>query len=320
LKDSLEQLISKKVLSAPTAQEAIQGRIETTIAEIRELAATDSSGDVADTLRQVIQAVAYCVSLGQIGAQYANDRDEFQAMNYMWLAISCLRKERWSIVTLNYDLVLDWAFEHVNRMAENDPDRDIGVRQFLRWRELQRYLCAAGPELQPAKHGIYLKPHGDLGLFSCHNTRCERYRQPSLSKSDRFPPYFFGPGAHEYCSSCSGTLVPLIVPPGENKTSGEDSYLATVYSHARSTLATSDTWVILGYSCPEYDHDVTDLMRSALADRDRRQMPVIVIISPEASAVAKRLHERVDCDVMPVQGTFSSLVHDVYWSKYHDGP
>lgn len=317
LKEKLQGFIAKKVLSAPTVEEALTGRLEHTIAEIRDLVTDDPVGDAARTLREIIRVVAYSVSIGQISSQYANDRDEFQAMNYMWLAIHCLRRPDWSVITLNYDLVLDWAFQHVNRMAQNDPDQGTGVRQFLRWRELQQYLCDSGPKPRIDGKGIYLKLHGDLDLYSCHNKQCALYRHPCLpEKEDRFPPYFFGPGKHESCRSCSEPLVPLLVPPGKNKTSGEDLFLSEVYSFAQQALAVADTWVVLGYSCPEYDYDVTNLMRSALLERNRTHPPVIVVISPEASDVAIRLHDKTYCEVLPVQGTFSSLVHDLYWSQY----
>jgi hypothetical protein len=319
LTEQLHKLVTNEVLSASTVEEALTGRLEHTIAEIRDLVAANPAGDASKTLREIIRVVAYSVSIGQINAQYANDRSEFQAMNYLWLAINCLRQPDWSVITLNYDLVLDWAFQHVNLMAQNDPDQVTGVMQFLRWRQLQQYLCAAGPELQADRKGIYLKLHGDLDLYSCHNTQCDLYRRPCLpEKEERFPPYFFGPRKQESCRFCSETLVPLLVPPGKNKTSGEDSFLSAVYSLAQETLASADTWVVLGYSCPEYDYDVTDLMRSALLERDRGHIPVIVVISPEASDVATRLQDKTDCEVLPVHGTFSSLVHDLYWSQYPD--
>jgi len=52
----------------------------------------------------------------------------------------------------------------------------------------------------------------------------------------------------------------LILPPAASEMHDQ---LSKIWHHAHDALSAADVWVICGYSIPEYDRDVQDLLRSA---------------------------------------------------------
>jgi len=87
---------------------------------------------------------------------------------------------------------------------------------------------------------------------------------------------------------------------------------------AEWALTRAETWIILGYSCPDYDVDMIDLLARAAsqppASGKRREA---MIVDPDAGAIAERmtrlLCERLGSeyyleDFLAARETFSSFM------------
>jgi hypothetical protein len=96
------------------------------------------------------------------------------------------------------------------------------------------------------------------------------------------------------CPSCKKLATPVVLPPGENKSREEGAFHDLVYSEAQRILGRSDTWLIVGYSFPEYDRDVSDLLRAAI-----QRQPVsgknrcIWVLNPESTVVTRRIAKAI---------------------------
>src|SRR5207248_2075330 len=108
------------------------------------------------------------------------------------------------------------------------------------------------------------------------------------------------------CPACGRNASYLLLPPGRSKTPGETAFYKQMYSHADRMLSQADTWVVLGYSVPDYDEDVVAMMMRALAAS--RSSHRINVVAPDAKDIAGRLSNRIAHEVVPHNETFSQMV------------
>jgi hypothetical protein len=317
-----------------TPDEALGSKIEVTFDVMRGLCESADpavSREAKRCLQELTAVVARTISLAQFGAHRPIEirrrtkddppRDKNIAMgdipeNYAWLVQCCYRIEGWSVVTLNFDSVLDWVFRIAHRNG-------LECRQYSFWLNCLRKLLSGSSEPDRISHGGYVKLHGTFDLNSCHNPNCEHYRWPFAD--DEWDPSEVSIllDASRVCKRCGGIALPLILPPGRNKTQGEGAYHEMAHSAAIQLLGKSDTWVILGYSCPDYDRDVTAIFREAIECRPvSGQKRSIIVISPNCIDVAQRLADQLAPltetaarytieSVHPIQLTFSEMVESV---------
>lgn len=311
LRRQLTPLIDDGQLSANSFKDAIGPRIERTIDELRGLTSNSNSAmqvQAAQALRQMVRVVSAMISVGSLSAMCA-DEEGFRAENYAWLAFQSCRFPQWSIVTMNYDLVLDWAFEFLNRIAESRL-HEKPAQQYVNWRSIVQTL-SQNPSVKSLgfSSGAYVKLHGCLELFSCQNIACARYRVPYLpDPSNLSRPMFYGE-RKEVCPACRSEAVELILPPGKNKTREEGIYHDWIYPLAEAVAKRASAWVILGYSCPDYDEDVVEVLRNALeGQRNNNHEVEIYVVTPDANLVADRLSRRISHTVYAYPSTFSQLV------------
>lgn len=75
---------------------------------------------------------------------------------------------------------------------------------------------------------------------------------------------------------------PLLVPPATGQI---NQYLAPVWARAKHILAEADTWLICGYSLPEYDHAVRELLKDASAGR----LATVVVLDKTPDLICTKL-------------------------------
>jgi hypothetical protein len=210
----------------------------------------------------------------------------------------CDRFPKWSVLTLNYDSLLDWAFAQA-------PGK-IQV-QCANWKPLITAQLSkdAIPEMND---GVYLKLHGSLNLLSYHNRFCSisNYRRPWCP--GRFPAdvMLFQLIIDEKCPECSLEMHPLILPPGRNKTKEEGAYHDCVYTKAEEILCASNTWLFLGYSMPTYDIDLAAILKRAIEAGLRPEE--VCVIDPSAEVIGKRLSGLLGQKVNTLSFGFSEFV------------
>ena len=111
------------------------------------------------------------------------------------------------------------------------------------------------------------------------------------------------------CPQCERYLSEWIVPPGRNKGPTESAYHRFAYARAGAALRRSTTWLIVGYSCPDYDKDVISLLHAALPERALADTtPSIYVIAPDADRIAAALSAQLGHSVVGTNETFTAFV------------
>ncbi len=161
--------------------------------------------------------------------------------------------ERCCVITLNYDLCLDYA---------------------LNWQSIKADYCLEG---EPAEHAFRtLKLHGSLNWGWC--PKCQKVSPwyiPDYLKRFQVLPHSGGPrllqvATHmeSYEHSCGERVDPdpFIVPPTWNKTMHR-SQLENVWRAAAAELAEAEEIIVIGYSLPETDSFFRYLLAVGTAGR-----------------------------------------------------
>jgi NAD-dependent SIR2 family protein deacetylase len=171
------------------------------------------------------------------------------------------RFRRDSVITFNYDLVLDYAFYQVGvtpdyhlQSGEEDPD----------WKPTSR-TCPL------------FKLHGSINWGECSECGTQLrigYRKPSDS------PLWYPPQCCPYCRNREQFFQPLLVPPSWDK-SGHRDVLAPVWAEALQEMKAAKRICVIGYSMPKSDAFFKYLMALALAENDRLSQLIVVDINPE---------------------------------------
>ncbi|MEM9549265.1 MAG: hypothetical protein AAGA77_24985, partial [Bacteroidota bacterium] len=223
--------------------------------------------DAAQILTDLTKTVAVAVSLGQsqlwLNETGFNSNNPEPPHNYGRLAVLSAINPSWSIIPMNYDCLLDWSFQ----MAEASV-KGLESVQCKTWLNILNSTMK-GNSIEVTKiKSAYVKLHGSLYLYSCHNFDCTHYLRPFAKKNEwenGAPTYFSLKNSNESCPVCNYPALDLIIPPGRNKGNGEGFFYKTMNQVSKQVLSISDCWVILGYSCPEYDEDVLNMFKSAAA-------------------------------------------------------
>ncbi|WP_242344663.1 SIR2 family protein [Anaeromyxobacter terrae] len=194
------------------------------------------------------------------------------------------RPIRPAIITLNYDLALDFA---------------------LHWHQVA-YSYGLSEGAPNARAIPLLKLHGSLNWGSC--PKCESY-VASYDLGAYFKNYTFRPGfddrpieveldlgdrlqdlRHEECRTTFPN-EPLVVPPTWNKS--DNRLLRNVWRLAAHALSEARYLVFIGYSFPETDLYFQYLLGLGLAGDTRIRR--IVVINPDSVA-----HDRLQTQLSPV--------------------
>jgi NAD-dependent SIR2 family protein deacetylase len=85
------------------------------------------------------------------------------------------------------------------------------------------------------------------------------------------------------CQNCKNSIEPFIFVPFENAEEYPE-WFAKLWKQAKIELSTSDTIYFIGYSIPEYDHDMLHLLKSSISENAK-----IEIVDPQAGIVKNKL-------------------------------
>src|SRR5262249_11055876 len=145
----------------------LKASLENTIDALRGLCGSNQE-EVADRASECLRGLIDHISAELTWAQTealmdeGGNMGEFHASNYLWLAKSCCSIPKWSVITLNYDEILDWSFRGFRqfRIAETP--------QYDAWEHGIQMAFARQMPVVPDT-GVYVKAHGSLSLDSCQN-------------------------------------------------------------------------------------------------------------------------------------------------------
>jgi hypothetical protein len=190
-----------------------------------------------------------------------------------------------SIITLNYDLVID-----VLLMKNIDDSLSLLGRMcdLLGYdiRGSMRYLThdAESPTLYSIdrKMGFYLKLHGSIDWLYCPNPACGNHHiffpnRPSDMRSE--------PG--ELCTLCGVPIVSVIVPPTMYKTFEKFPKMGFLWSLAYRQLKWADRIVIFGVSFAPSDYYLRWLFKKAITDRKNKPTIIDIDIDKDSEVCEK---------------------------------
>ena len=253
LRGKVEQLFQRKAIASPPSQFLQSSQLEEFIDVLRGLVTADDQS-VARISRQalqlLIQAIAERISDRQWYALGGDTGVAYVAENYLALATICTLYESWSVITLNYDCLFDWAIGPLERNTEH----------FSNWKKIVDGLKEGKLDDWPTTK-LYLKLHGSLHIYYCTNRNC-------LGSTRLFTEIGY-PVTHKIqtkyytrtCPICSRPALEFLVPPGLNKGPFETEFHEKIFRAANRALSEADFWFIIGYSFPEYDRDVATCLR-----------------------------------------------------------
>lgn len=181
-----------------------------------------------------------------------------------------------TVISLNYDLLIDTAFMSYSEQREDYEGR------------FPNYRCDIQTEFyknEPRRFGTLLKLHGSLNWLHCKT--CHRL-EIGASESKRFLKVLnrlLGSGAQATldtaylskgspCQVCGSELRPLLVAPSHLK-DYRNPHLMQIWYEAERILRQSKRVIFIGYSLPDDDLEVVYLFKRALAHLEPAQITVV---------------------------------------------
>lgn len=170
-----------------------------------------------------------------------------------------------SLISLNYDLLLDQALYRVGRA----PDYDLDFK----------HLPSAVPSRRQTDRDRPRKP--SIKLFKLHGSLnwgyCESCFTTVMARSRTI-------GDGQPCPTCDGNLRPLIIPPSPIKSS-PSPFLSALWKKAEWELTQAEEIVFIGYSLSDADANIRYLLfRGFFGTRPR----VTVVLNDQDRSVAGR--------------------------------
>jgi hypothetical protein len=190
-----------------------------------------------------------------------------------------------SVVTLNYDLIMDWI---LTKHAPNDTAR----KKFDEWKQVLRGgVDRPGDpsDRQPITRmeespGCYLKLHGSLDVFDCPTLGC-----PARGVLQRFDlgEHSFGGLDLSPCQGCGGDRQPFILAPGPYKHQNMRLHMAAIWRRAYHELQYADEIHVIGVSLAPSDVELQWLLRSTRRRHVRHQGPRVVTVNPDPAVIRR---------------------------------
>lgn len=192
-----------------------------------------------------------------------------------------------SVITLNYDLVIDRSLLEKRHKIPGPGDlldrmyELLGVTLYL---DTGESLSLPDDE---ANLGFYLKLHGSIDWLYCPNSNCSYHQRFFPNRLLSFSSHNM-PG--DLCRLCGSPVVSVIVPPTMYKTFEKFPKLGLLWSLAYRELNIADRIVIFGVSFAPSDYYLRWLFKKAITDRDPKNKPLIFDIDVKPD-VCKKIKE-----------------------------
>jgi hypothetical protein len=170
-----------------------------------------------------------------------------------------------SLITLNYDLLAERALHRATAEGGSEPRFFYGGFPFnMRVNKLVK--------LNNPTESVEVPLGDEIGIYKLHGSlNWAREPHSSLMKM------------HDDVRAAYRRIgTPQIVPPITEKEMSPE--FGAIWAEAERAMAKSDTWIVFGYSMPDYDRAASDLMtRSAGTGPPKK----IVVIDPDDAVVSR---------------------------------
>ena len=193
-----------------------------------------------------------------------NRRTDCDTHRRFWQAVISARA-RLSVVTTNYDILIERALRHRPMIRPRSPGCFYGGLT------KPQILKGAAQPFSRFSPETTIIMNGEVPVYKLHGSL-------SWAKlgSESIVPYqdmraVFRRGGEA-----------AIVAPVPEKTVPD--WLKSIWVDAEKSLASADTWLVVGYSLPPYDIEVNEMLRRAASNRELR----IVLCDPYGCDLASR--------------------------------
>lgn len=313
-------------------EEAIGRGIERTIAFLLSKSRNSNPSiraECLDLLRDVTRGVRNAITNSQL--MQCMDGDNFGTKvykpptNYGWIVAACSVGRQISVITLNYDCILDATFRYARR-CWRDPQQYMGwidfLKKFCKPEGSKATFSSNATPYSPPDHGMYVKLHGSLFIYSCVNEDCSECGAPVLHgefQSD-LPDGIelgFSNDPQHTCVECQKPLYDLIIPPGENKSAGGGEFQRALHNSAVESVKRCESIVIIGYSFPEYDRDVINVIVQGCLQSKEKGKKEVYIVAPDATDIGRRVISSINktnASVMSMLGAIN--VKDITFTDF----
>lgn len=193
-----------------------------------------------------------------------------------------------SIITLNYDLVIDKTLASLGqRRVENGSLAHESLMGRM-YRLIQETVFMGGtPFSIKSDPAYYLKLHGSLDWYYCSNLECKNHLIFFANRLEPWPQLT----ENDICQLCGSRAEPVIVPPNINKSFSRFPKLAFIWNLAYREIQAADALVIIGLSFRNTDYYLRWLVKSSLFNVGR----------------SDRTFELIDTSEKP-RGVFADLI------------
>ena len=220
-----------------------------------------------------------------------------------------------SIVTLNYDTLLEQAFDFLFQKY-GYLDYSIHLMNYDRLIELQDFNFWINPrepiEVQPGEDPVpikIIKLHGSLNWKYCnccnHTLLTPWDRKIDLNRGKLIGHTFPDEKEYDYyCPIDKTEFQTLIMPPSYLK-SLNNPVVTQLFAEASREIRMSRKIVFIGYSLSDADVHIKALFKKHLKDNTR-----LVVVNPKRSANLRQQYQALSSDVQFIQRSFEDLVQD----------
>lgn len=187
-------------------------------------------------------------------------------------------KCRDTIITLNYDLVVD---KTLATLAKRNDLGELSHESILSnmYDLIQEVVYFGGTPFSPnPEPAYYLKLHGSLDWYYCPNDRCKNH---FIFFANRLQTKWPKVTENEICQICGARAEPVIVPPNINKSFGRFPKLSFIWNLAYREIQAADALVIIGLSFRNTDYYLRWLVKSSLFNVGRSGRTIELVDSDE---------------------------------------
>lgn len=184
-----------------------------------------------------------------------------------------------SIISLNYDLVVERTLGRIRDQLNND--RLTTLYYLLTDTTSAKFSQLRGNEM----YGLFIKLHGSLDWFRCPNSNCSDYPRMIHRENTNEP---------MVCGACGADLEVAIVPPAMSKSFDRWPKLGLMWRLAREELAAATGVVFIGVSFAPSDYYLRWLIKSSFLESGRKKESIEVV--DRCPSVKERIREMVNME------------------------
>ncbi|HVL49550.1 MAG TPA: SIR2 family protein [Candidatus Thermoplasmatota archaeon] len=169
--------------------------------------------------------------------------------------------DRLTIVSFNYDLVLEAALDRADILYDYGNAPDLFFDDNARRRKLNR----RGADVQ------ILKLHGSANWGVCRGCKkADKSDDQVIAYEDGYVPW-----RRRACPLCNERYLESgIIPPVFGK-AGETRHVRDAWRQAREQLRYAHHVLVVGYSLPPSDHEARSLLRETQQSKNRMQVDIV---------------------------------------------